>query len=339
MYRANDAILPDKGGTELPPPEGWKAWFTESQRNPSTDPLILWLNGGPGCSSLGGLIEELGPFKLKHYGNTVYSNKYSWNLFANVLFLESPSGVGFSYNTNNNVTTNDDDVAQHNYQALVDFLRKFPEYHGRATYITGESYGGVYLPTLAVRMINDSVNFPNFKGVAIGNGILSFSLNYVTSIPLFYYHGLIRNELYTNFSSTCCGGNIETCNITAAHSDSLCLELLSEIFDATENLDPYNLYSTCYLTNSAHRKAHIKRFFRKTMNLPARKDKESSSVTLLLPVNSLFGLESRKISITFQHVPLCDQTGNTHHYLNRVDVRKALHIPTFLPKWSDCRQG
>ncbi|VDM55389.1 unnamed protein product [Angiostrongylus costaricensis] len=170
------------------------AGFTESQRNPSTDPLILWLNGGPGCSSLGGLIEELGPFKLKHYGNTVYSNRHSWNLFANVLFLESPSGVGFSYNTNNNVTTNDDDVAQHNYQALVDFLRKFPEYHGRATYITGESYGGVYLPTLAVRMINDSANFPNFKGVAIGNGILSFALNYATSIPLFYYHGLIRDD-------------------------------------------------------------------------------------------------------------------------------------------------
>ncbi|KIH51016.1 hypothetical protein ANCDUO_18901, partial [Ancylostoma duodenale] len=99
--------------------------LTESQSDPSTDPLILWLNGGPGCSSLTGLFEELGPFKVRDYGATVYSNDYSWN--------------------------------------LVDFLKKFPEYLGRSTYIAGESYAGVYLPTLALKMLNDSTNFPNFK--------------------------------------------------------------------------------------------------------------------------------------------------------------------------------
>ncbi|VDL81322.1 unnamed protein product [Nippostrongylus brasiliensis] len=153
-------------------------WLTESQRNPSKDPLILWLNGGPGCSSIGGLIEELGPFKVKDYGATVYANEYSWNLFANVLFLESPSGVGYSFNTNGN----------------VDFLRKFPEYLGRDTYITGESYGGVYLPTLAVKMLQDKINFPGFKGMAIGNGALNFPHNYDTMIPLYYYHGLVRDD-------------------------------------------------------------------------------------------------------------------------------------------------
>ncbi|KAK6037791.1 serine carboxypeptidase [Cooperia oncophora] len=138
-------------------------WLTESQRNPSTDPLILWLNGGPGCSSLGGLFEELGPFRVKDYGATVYPNEYSWNLFANVLFLESPSGVGWSFNTRGNVNTTDDEVSQHNYQALVDFLQKFPEYRGRDMFITGESYAGVYIPTLAVKVLKDKENFPNFK--------------------------------------------------------------------------------------------------------------------------------------------------------------------------------
>ncbi|VDM74887.1 unnamed protein product [Strongylus vulgaris] len=162
--------------------------LTESQSDPSSDPLILWLNGGPG------LIEELGPFKVSDYGANVYANEYSWNLFANMLFIESPSGVGFSYNTKGNVTTNDDDVAQHNYQAFVNFLEKFPEYHGRAIFITGESYAGVYLPTLADKMISDSTNFPNFKGMAIGNGALDFLHNYDTMVPLYYYHGLIRDE-------------------------------------------------------------------------------------------------------------------------------------------------
>ncbi|KAK6047063.1 serine carboxypeptidase, partial [Cooperia oncophora] len=114
-------------------------WLTESQRNPSSDPLILWAE----C-----LFEELGPFRVKDYGATVYPNEYSWNLFANVLFLESPSGVGWSFNTRGNVNTTDDEVSQHNYQALVDFLQKFPEYRGRDMFITGESYAGVYIPTL-----------------------------------------------------------------------------------------------------------------------------------------------------------------------------------------------
>ncbi|WKX93684.1 hypothetical protein Q1695_011165 [Nippostrongylus brasiliensis] len=288
-------------------------WLTESQRDPSKDPLILWLNGGPGCSSIGGLIEELGPFKVKDYGSTVYANEYSWNLFANVLFLESPSGVGYSFNTNGNVSTNDDDTAEHNYQALVDFLRKFPEYLGRDTYITGESYGGVYLPTLAVKMLQDKTNFPGFKGMAIGNGALNFPHNYDTMIPLYYYHGLVRDELYFNFSKTCCGSNIESCNLMWAFNDPVCSPMALEIFNATNDLDPYNIYSTCYSTVSGNKRDHIERFIRKASRVPAR-------------------TTTRQLS----SVPLCDQIGNTEDYMNRADVRKALHIPSSLPRWIDC---
>lgn len=101
-------------------------------QTPSTDPLLLWLNGGPGCSSVGGepvysfrliqylgLIEENGPFHVADFGNTVYLNKYAWNKFANVLFLESPAGVGYSYSTKGVIATGDDQVAIDNYNALV----------------------------------------------------------------------------------------------------------------------------------------------------------------------------------------------------------------------------
>lgn len=54
-------------------------WLTESSRAPTQDPLVLWLNGGPGCSSLDGLIEELGPFHVKDFGNSIYYNEYAWN--------------------------------------------------------------------------------------------------------------------------------------------------------------------------------------------------------------------------------------------------------------------
>ncbi|VDK27408.1 unnamed protein product [Anisakis simplex] len=71
--------------------------FVESQNDPKNDPLVLWFNGGPGCSSLGGLIEELGPFYPNPDGKTLFENRFSWNKFANVIFLESPRDVGFSY--------------------------------------------------------------------------------------------------------------------------------------------------------------------------------------------------------------------------------------------------
>jgi cathepsin A (carboxypeptidase C) len=62
-------------------------WFFESQNNPSNDPVVLWLNGGPGCSSLLGLFTENGPFRVLPNGRTVIYDEYSWNSLANVLYI------------------------------------------------------------------------------------------------------------------------------------------------------------------------------------------------------------------------------------------------------------
>uniref|UniRef100_A0A914RD41 Carboxypeptidase n=1 Tax=Parascaris equorum TaxID=6256 RepID=A0A914RD41_PAREQ len=145
-------------------------WFVESQGNPDSDPVALWLNGGPGCSSIGGAFEELGPFYVNRDSHSLYENPYAWNKAANVLFLESPVGVGFSYITTdpNGFVVGDDAVAAMNYHAMNDFFsRVHPKYQNRTFFITGESYGGVYLPTLArliVRGIyNDTFINPNFQ--------------------------------------------------------------------------------------------------------------------------------------------------------------------------------
>ena len=71
--------------------------FAESQGNPTTDPLVIWFNGGPGCSSMLGFTQEHGPFVMEDGGSTFNKNDYSWNREANMLYIESPAGVGFSY--------------------------------------------------------------------------------------------------------------------------------------------------------------------------------------------------------------------------------------------------
>lgn len=70
--------------------------FFDSQRDPDNDPVVLWLNGGPGCSSLLGMVYENGPFVFEEGTSKFMINPYSWNLKANLLYITSPGGVGFS---------------------------------------------------------------------------------------------------------------------------------------------------------------------------------------------------------------------------------------------------
>ena len=71
-------------------------WFVESMSNPATDPVAFWTNGGPGCSGLLGFLSEQGPFR-PNKDLTLSMNEYAWNTVANMVFIEAPCGVGFSY--------------------------------------------------------------------------------------------------------------------------------------------------------------------------------------------------------------------------------------------------
>ncbi|XP_072374729.1 lysosomal protective protein-like isoform X2 [Scyliorhinus torazame] len=168
-------------------------WFVTSQLNPLKDPVILWLNGGPGCSSLDGFLSENGPLHVNDDGSTLYINEYSWNKVANVLYLESPAGVGFSYSDDKVYTTNDDEVAENNYLALQDFFSKFPNFTGNDFYVIGESYGGIYTPTLSLKIANGPAKI-NFKLKEVFMIIYNSGLN-VYSLYMDCAGGIQRNNM------------------------------------------------------------------------------------------------------------------------------------------------
>jgi len=173
-------------------------------------PLVLWLNGGPGASSLMGAFTELGPFIMAS-NTTLMKNPYAWNTIADVLYLESPTGVGFSWcdamKQGDVCKHTDTSTAELNLASLRQFLDAFPEYKGRDFHIWGESYAGVYVPTLA-DLVYESDLPVNFRGFGVGDpctdeksqtftGQLSFNLQYA------YDNGFVSAKNYRYLTHVC----------------------------------------------------------------------------------------------------------------------------------------
>ncbi|WOL03248.1 hypothetical protein Cni_G11968 [Canna indica] len=218
-------------------------WFFEAQTVPSKRPLLLWLNGGPGCSSIGyGAAVELGPLRVKIHGTGLEFNKYAWNQEANLLFVESPVGVGFSYtNTSSELAKLDDNfVAEDAYSFLVNWLKRFPQYQSHDFYIAGESYAGHYVPQLAELVYDrnkDTKNYPhiNLKGFIVGNPETD---DYYDSKGLLEYawsHTVVSDQVYKLANRVC---NFKLFNWTDKCNDAMDL-----VFNQYNLIDIYNVYA------------------------------------------------------------------------------------------------
>ncbi|KAL5546706.1 hypothetical protein UlMin_006393 [Ulmus minor] len=178
-------------------------YLVEAETNPHSKPLVLWLTGGPACSSLGvGAFTEHGPFKTN--GVDLIKNDYSWNKEANMLYLESPAGVGFSYSANKTfyLNVNDEITARDNLIFLRRWFSKFPEYKNRDLFIAGESYAGHYVPQFAQLIIDSNEKF-NLKGIAIGNPVLEFNTDNNAIGEYLWSHGLISDSTNKLLTSVC----------------------------------------------------------------------------------------------------------------------------------------
>ena len=151
-------------------------WMFEAKTNPSTAPVILWMTGGPGCSSSLAILAENGPCHVNEETGDLYSNPYSWNNVANVIYIDQPAGVGFSYaNYPNGYDHNETMVSEDMYAFFQAFYAAYPQYKSNPLFIYGESYGGHYAPATAHRVWQGNQNHEGIHiplaGLSVGNGM------------------------------------------------------------------------------------------------------------------------------------------------------------------------
>ena len=150
------------------------------------DDVVIWLNGGPGCSSLDGIFEENGPFKFPQGQNTLVPNPYSWSNLSYVVWIDNPVGVGFTEGTPD--IKGQEGLAKEFYGFLEQFFSTFKELQGKRLWITGESYAGKYIPYIANEVYSHSKGASgiNLQGISINDP--SFTTNWLgEEAPVFEF--------------------------------------------------------------------------------------------------------------------------------------------------------
>ncbi|KAH7492260.1 putative serine carboxypeptidase [Phytophthora ramorum] len=233
-------------------------WYFESRSQPSTDPLVLWLTGGPGCSSMMALLTENGPCHVQPDLSTKL-NPYSWTNESNVVWLDQPTTVGFTYGDEQDADSGEDNVGENIYYFLQGFFEKHPELAGRDFYITGESYGGHYVPVAAhyvwkKNKVNVGTSaFINLKGIAIGNGLTQAAIqmpHYIDmAIENAYNISLVGMKQLDDMKTAVptCISLLEQCpqNVTACvDGESFCMEKLFEPL-LSSGRNPYDIRLSC----------------------------------------------------------------------------------------------
>ncbi|KAF8895695.1 alpha/beta-hydrolase [Gymnopilus junonius] len=149
-------------------------WFWPANNPTDTKDLIFWTNGGPGCSSLEGFLQENGPISWSWGQSAPTPNPWSWTNLSHVLWVEQPVGTGFSQGAPN--ISNDDELAAQVMGFLQQFLEVFSELKGNNLWVTGESYAGFYVPYIANWIYEHPGLELSLKGIWIADPSLSYGV-------------------------------------------------------------------------------------------------------------------------------------------------------------------
>jgi len=195
-YAGYITVVPSKGSNIF-------YWLFETPKNPLNAPLLIWLNGGPGCSSMDGLFLELGPLRIE--GQNVKINQYSWHNAANIIFIDQPVGTGLSFTNNKFYATNDEMINEQFYTFLVEFLKLHSRYMSynangqkisRKIFFSGESHAGHYIPSMAAYIQRKNQKLTSKEEIYLD--IAGSLLKFVFIFLYFKFIYILNNIIFTS---------------------------------------------------------------------------------------------------------------------------------------------
>ncbi len=177
-------------------------WLFQPDAPIAPDTLTLWFNGGPGCSSLHGGLYENAPVSTAHYPAgypktpadvPLLVNEWAWTKTTNMMYVEMPQGVGFSYGS---MPDSEFDIGIDFHGFLLNFYDTFPQMKEKKLFLFGESYAGYYVPSIAHQILQDNLLVDeaervNLEGIGLGNGWVEAETQGPAVIDFAWWHGLI----------------------------------------------------------------------------------------------------------------------------------------------------
>jgi len=201
------------------------------------------------------LLSENGPCKISEDGLSTVNNPYSWNNNANILWVDQPAGVGYSYGVKND--HNETMVAEDMYHFVQHFLEAHPEYAKLELFVFGESYGGHYAPAVSNRIYKSNKNnegqYINLKGVGVGNGLTDPVVQYrwyptmamnnsygIKTVSEDQYSRMVDHLNACTLMGAACQSNVDACEYAYTYCN---------LFETTPysmtGLNPYDIRVPC----------------------------------------------------------------------------------------------
>ena len=222
-------------------------WLFKARNLNKQAPLILFLQGGPACSDVEVVLNECGPYRIDQSNHTkLEKNLYSWTAEADVLFVDSPLGVGFSECSDPfRWPIVEEGVSDDLYTFLTKFFDQETEYQKRPFVLAGQSYAGHYLGKFAPYLHEKKNEHINLKGLILGDPWLS-PMNQLVKNPGYAYdHDLINILVYDTAVATyaTCIGCIAVSNLPGAAY--YCSAAFFEISGSPYNFNIFDIRKKC----------------------------------------------------------------------------------------------
>ncbi|GAV78824.1 Peptidase_S10 domain-containing protein [Cephalotus follicularis] len=221
-------------------------YFVQSESNPAADPLLVYFNGGPGCSGLNGFFYQIGPLKFdttNYTGGlpTLLYEPSAWSKTANIIFLDSPVGSGFTYaTTDEGWNTTDTKSAQQAHGFIRHWLADHPDFQTNPVYLGSDSYAGLTIPMLARNILDGNTAglepTVNLKGLSLGCPHTDTIFETNAKIPFAHRLALVSDSMYEAALVSCNG---TYANVDAKSTD--CIEAVNAITECVELISRQNV--------------------------------------------------------------------------------------------------